>query len=225
MGKGIRQLSNGPWQEIIGVVADIKSSSLEEQPLGEIYRMLDKEPPSSMYLAVRTRTRSSGRLVGAAVRGSEPGVAFGEFETMHDRIWSAGAKRRFHTSIVSSFASLSLVLDMVGLFGLAMHWVRTRTPEIGLRMALGATGPQVFALVLEQALRPLIAGGILGLGLSWVVTKTIAGFVYEIPANDPLPLVAAPTLLLIAGVPAVLVPCWKATQVDPAVSLRAESTE
>lgn len=226
VGKGIRQVSDGSWQRIIGVVSDVKTNTLEQQPLGEIYRMLDKEPQSAMYLAIRPRnSMSPGSLVRTVVQASEPGVALGEFLTMQDRIWSAGAARRFHTSVVSSFASLSLLLGMVGLFGLSMHWVRTRTSEVGLRMALGASRTEIFSLVLRQGLRPLIAGVAVGMALSWVATKAMAGFVYGIPPNDPFTLIAAPGLLLFSGVLAYLVPCIRATRVDPAISLRTELPE
>ena len=224
VGKRIRSGPDAPWEEIIGVVRNVKNFALEEAPLGEIYQSLDRKAQPEMFFVLRGRIPAI-RLVPIfreVVLAKEPATAFGEFETMKDRTWEAGAARRFQTSLMSGFASLALVLAVVGLFGLVGHSVRMRTREIGVRAALGATRGRIFTMILLQGLRLLAGGALAGVAGSWALTRFLAEWLYGVGTTDPVTFLAAPLLLVAAGLTACAIPGRRAARIDPAVALRYE---
>jgi predicted permease len=224
VGKRIRYDLGGPWEEIIGVVADVKNYELEEPPLREIYRPMDRTAQPGMFLVVRSRVPAEqlSPLIRQIVLSAQPEANIEAFQTMEDRVWLAGAERRFDTSLISSLALLALLLAVVGLFGLVAHSVRMRTKELGLRMALGGSRGNVFAMVLGQGFRLLAAGAVIGIVGSWAVTRLLGNLLYGVGATDPLTFVGAPLVLVAAGLAACVLPGLRASQIDPAVALRDE---
>ncbi len=226
LGKHVRSEAGGPWEEIVGVVRNVKNYALEEAPLGEIYRPLDRmsSEPSSMFFVLRTRipAEQMSSIVRKIVLTQEPDANIDAFETMKDRVWEAGAERRFDTTLISGFAAMALLLAIVGLFGLVAHSVRMRTQEMGLRMALGASRGNVFAMVLGQGFRLLAAGAVVGLAGSWAVTRLLDGLLYGVGTTDPVTFLGAPLLLIATGLAACAIPGMRASHIDPAVALRNE---
>lgn len=224
IGKRIRYNVSGPWEQIIGVVPDVKNYALEEPPLGEIFRPIDRGASGGMFLVVRSRLPAErlSSMVRQIVMTVQPDAEIQAFETMKDRVWHAGAERRFETSLVGGFAVMALLLAVVGLFGLVAHSVRMRAKELGLRMALGASRGNVFAMVLAQGFRLLAAGTIVGLAGSWVVTRLLSGLLYGVDATDPLTFTGAPLVLILTGLAACAIPGLRASQIDPATALRTE---
>ena len=132
------------------------------------------------------------------------------------------SQSRFYTLLLGIYAALALVLAATGLYGVLAYTVNQRKREIGIRMALGATGGSVFRLVLAQALRLIGAGIAIGLAGSWGLTRLIASQLYRTPATDPLTFAAAATLMIAVGAAATWVPARRAVKVDPAIALRCE---
>lgn len=224
IGKRIRYNVSGPWEPIIGVVPDVKNYALEEPPLGEIFRPIDRGASGGMFLVVRSRLPAEqlSSMVRQIVLTAQPDAEIQAFETMKDRVWQAGAERRFDTSLVGGFAVMALLLAVVGLFGLVAHSVRMRTKELGLRMALGASRGNVFAMVLGQGFRLLAVGAVIGLAGSWAVTRLLSGLLYGVDATDPLTFTGAPLVLILTGLAACAIPGLRASQIDPAAALRTE---
>jgi putative ABC transport system permease protein len=223
IGKRLRGAADAPWEQIIGVVSNVKNYALEEPPLGEIYRV-DKSPQPAIFFVLRGRVPALelSSVFRKIVLSKEPEAAIEAFRTMHDRTWESGAPRRFDTSILSGFAIMALVLTVVGLLGLVAHSVRMRTQELGLRMALGASRGNVFGLILGHGFRPLVTGAVAGLAGSWALTRYLSEMLYGVGATDPLTFIGAPLLLVMTGMAACAIAGVRAACIDPAVALRHE---
>jgi len=221
IGKHIRDSEDQPWNEIIGVVGNVRNNGLDVPPLNEIYEM-DRDPGWRTFFVIRSRVPAAelAPMFRKIVLSKEPEATIEQFRTMNDRIWEMGIPRRFNTSVLSSFAMMALVLAVVGLFGLVAHSVRMRTSELGLRMALGATQSAVFKMVLGQAFRLLASGAMIGLAGSWFLTRLLSAMLYGVGATDPVTFLTAPVLLIMAGLAAVALPALRASRVDPATALR-----
>jgi ABC-type antimicrobial peptide transport system permease subunit len=124
--------------------------------------------------------------------------------------------------VLSAFGFVALLLAAIGLYGVMASSVRDRTHDIGVRMALGATAGIVRAAVLREALVMVGAGALAGLAGAFVLTRLLAGVLYEISPADPVALFGACGLLLLVAIGAAYLPARRATQVDPARALRVE---
>jgi predicted permease len=220
-------LRGGPddWQafEIIGVVADSKSSKLTEDVRPDMYVAMSQFYSGDMTLHVRTENASTG--LAAALRGVVRALDSPlpiEIKTLDERIHGTLTSERMTSWLLTAFGLLALVLAVVGIYGVLAFSVSQRTHEIGLRMALGAQRRDVLGLVLRQGMRFAGVGIALGLGLAFALTRLLRTLLYDISSTDPLTFVVIP--LLLAGV--ALLACWlparRATKVDPMVALKDE---
>jgi putative ABC transport system permease protein len=212
------RVKHGPWSTVVGVVADVRHSNLESPPTPTLY-----EPSWELNsLAIRTVLPPEPALsaVRAAIRDSGAAFVPAEIETMRQRIGEASAHRRFQTVLLGAFASIALLLALVGLYGLLAYAVRQRTAEIGVRMALGASREKVVALILRQGLGVTGIGLIIGLLAAAGVARWSASLLYGIRALDPITFIAVPILVMAAASIASILPAWKASRVDPVTSLR-----
>jgi ABC-type antimicrobial peptide transport system permease subunit len=123
---------------------------------------------------------------------------------------------------LSAFATIALVLALVGLYGLMAYSVGRRTREIGIRMALGADKINVLALVLKNAASLLGIGLLLGVAASWITTRVIHASLYGVSAHDPATMMAVCVLLAGCGLMAAFVPARRAAAVNPIQALRTE---
>jgi putative ABC transport system permease protein len=206
------------WSTIVGVVADVRHSSLEAAPSPTIYS------PSPFMESIAVRTALPPDVMIASVRRAlhtaETPFALTDIQTMRQRIGESGARRRFQTVLLASFAGVAVFLALVGLYGLLSYGVRQRTAEIGVRMALGAARSQVVGLVVGEGLALTAAGVVIGLAAAAAAARSSASLLYGIPALDPVTFVAVPALMAAASTVACMLPAWRAARVDPARSLR-----
>ncbi len=141
---------------------------------------------------------------------------------MSDLESEAAARRRFQATLLAVFSFVAMLLAVIGVYGLMAFSVRQRTGEIGLRMALGATRAGVVKLVLREGLTLLAAGLCIGMVTAALLSRLVAGFLYEVPAIDPLTYTLVPLLLLVATIAACVVPSARAAGIDPMSALRHE---
>ena len=124
--------------------------------------------------------------------------------------------------LLAAFAVLALVLASVGIYSVLAYTVRQRVREIGIRMALGAPSAGVLRLVVLDGLKPTLAGVLLGLGLAAAARRVMAALLFGVSPHDPGTFLAVSVLVLSVGTVATLIPAYRATRVDPIVTLRAE---
>jgi putative ABC transport system permease protein len=160
--------------------------------------------------------------VRRAVRAVDPELPIGEVDTLERILERATGQPRFRAFLIGAFAVAALILAAVGLYGLISYTVAQRIPEIGVRLALGASPRDVGCLVVGQGLKLTVAGVVLGLIGALAVTQLLAGLLFSISATDPAIYSALALLLLVIAAIACYVPARRAMRVDPVTALRAE---
>ncbi len=221
LGGRIRQEDNH-WSTIVGVVADVRHSSLEETPQAQMYG--PNYDLNGAYIAVRSllpRSTVASEL-RSTLKSLDPGLPFGDVRSMGDRESEATARRRFQTSLLTVFAAIALFLALVGLYGLMAYSVSRRTRELGIRMALGAQRSDVMLLVVRRAALLLGLGLVSGLACSWIATRAIKGFLFGVGEHDPATILLVCILLAVCGLAAALIPARRAASIDPMQALRTE---
>jgi predicted permease len=214
--------NHSQWRTIVGVVADVRHSSLEETPQPQMYSP-DYDLDSG-YIAVRSLLPPStvASELRATLKAIDPGLPFGDVRTMGDLASESNARRRFQTSLLTVFAAIALFLALVGLYGLMAYSVSRRTRELGIRMALGAQRTDVMLMVLKKAALLLGVGLVSGLACSWIASRAIKAFLFGVGEHDPATIVFVCILLAACGLAAALIPARRAGSIDPMQALRTE---
>jgi putative ABC transport system permease protein len=217
--------SSGKWMTVVGVVGDVRQNSPASVPAPELYMPLKQHPYHANEVQVVVRTAGDpGSLttpVREQVRAANPEIAM-KFTTMKTAVSDSIAQPRFRTLLISAFAGLALLLAMVGVYGVMSYVITERTPEFGLRVALGAMPADVIGLVLGKTLRLAAIGLGIGLALSIALSRVMSTMLFDLKPTDPATyaavlLAVAPVILIAAAIPA-----WRATRIDPLTALREE---
>src|SRR6266700_1139557 len=225
IGKRLRMGFNNFTGEIIGVVANTKHLALDLAPVEEVYAAY-LQAPSWATLALTVRTASNPLVLSRAVRelvlGIDKDQPVSKVRTMDEVMDASVSAPRFRTLLLGLFGLAALFLAAIGIYGVMSYSVSQRTREIGIRMALGAAGPEVIKLVLGQGLALTLAG--LGIGLVGALglTRLLSGMLYEVRPTDPLTFAGVAVLLTAISLLANYIPARRATKVDPMVALRCE---
>jgi putative ABC transport system permease protein len=212
------------WRTIVGVVSDEKQDGLASGTQPEVYDPHTQDGSNTMAFVVRTSSDPVVRVpeFRQAIAGIDPAVAIYDIKTLEEVVSGSLAEERFTTMLLGAFAAIGLVLAAVGLYGIVAFTVTERTREIGVRLALGATRGGVLRMVVWEGLRVVLAGLTLGVITAFATTRAVEGFLFQTAPGDPLVLAAVVGLLGIVGVLASCAPAFRASRVDPAISLRAE---
>ncbi len=210
--------------EIIGVVRDTKSTALDADPILEAFLCSQQNGTSRFSLVVATQSNPTS-LVGSLrkeIRAISADAVVHEVRTMGDIVGRTLATRRFLVIVLSAFSVTAMVLASFGIYGVMAHSVRQRTPEIGVRIALGATSGQVLGAILKEGLRLTVVGVVVGLAGAVLLTRVIAGFLYDVSPTDPVTFVCTSLLLTGVALLASYIPARRAARIDPMVALRCE---
>ncbi len=217
------------WWEIVAVVGDVRSSGLRDAPRPALYIALPQVPDvvldaiqRTMFVVARSRGEplAMTREIQRAVADVDPGLPLFSVTSMDQRLSDSLAGTRFNTVLLSALGLIGLVLAMVGIFGVISYFVSQRTQEIGLRMALGAQRRGVLLLVVEQGLRPVVLGIVLGLAISVASLRVLTSLLYDVSATDPLTLSGVAVGVIAVATLAALGPARRATRIDPLAALR-----
>ncbi len=235
IGQHLR-IAGGPSIEIAGVVPDVKNSGLSVSDSPEYYVMRTHGPDDTYVNATGPVAQ---RTLSIAIRSSIPQAALAslikrriaaldpalpvEIESMHGRLNELAAGPRFNAWLLLAFAVVGLFLAAVGVYGTAAFLVTQRTPEIGIRMSLGATPAKILALTLNASVKWALLGAGIGIAASFAATRLLSSLLFRVSAHDPLILIAAPACLLLAALLATVNPARKAASVDPMVALRNQN--
>jgi putative ABC transport system permease protein len=213
----------GP-DEIIGVVGDIRSASLESEPKGASYLPPARFAYPFTTVVVKTGDESMSVVPAlvTAVHEIDPDVPVADIMPMTEVISVSTAQRRVTMIMLMIFAAVALVLASVGIYGVISYSVTQRTQEIGIRMALGAQRADVLRMVVGRAMVLAVAGIGLGALGAFALTRLMAKLLFSVRPEDPLTFAAVAVLLAMVAVLASYLPGRRATRVDPVVALRAE---
>ena len=175
--------------EVIGIVADVRNGGLTSSSDPEIYLMNNREGARGQYVLLRADTRVMP-FVRETFRELDPRLTV-QLETLEERVQSMRARPRFQSMLLGGFAVAGLLLAAIGLYGVVSLLAASRTGEIGIRMALGATAGNIRAMVLRQAGAWTLAGVVLGVCGAAACARLMEGLLYGVKPTAPLPLVGA----------------------------------
>lgn len=227
IGRRIRPGFNGPWCQVIGVVADVKNGGIDKPTRTELflpYSQTQASGNNTSYIVVETAGDPNAMVnaVRREVRGIDPALPLGDVRTMEDVIGAARSRPRFLMLLLTLFSTVSVVLAAFGLYGVISYAVAQRTSEFGIRMALGAQSGDVISMVLGQGLMMGVTGIVCGAIGAVFLTRLISGLLFEMGAFDVPTFAAMAALLLAVTLVACYVPALRATRVDPVKALRYE---
>jgi predicted permease len=215
---------------VVGIVGDIRVRGLERESEPQVY-LSYQQVPDRMYrfyvpkeLVARSSAPPTTLLpaIRAIVRQADPDLPIAAARTLQDIVDADTASRRTQLRVLTAFAALSLLLAGIGLHGLLSFAVSQRVPEISLRMALGARGGDVLALILRQAVLLAASGAIVGMGLAYAAGRWMEGLLFGVQPGDLVTFSTAAAVALLMTVSGSLIPAMRAVRVDPATVLRSE---
>jgi predicted permease len=213
----------GPLIEVIGIVKNSKYRSLGEAPRSVIYISTSQEYAAAMDILTRTSGDTAQTIAAARqeVRTLDPNLPISSVMTFDQVVESSLWRERIGASLVAGFGFLGLVLTTTGLYGVIAYLVVRRTPEIGIRLALGAKPKNVVRMVVKEGLVLILIGLVIGLVLAFLVSRLLVNALYGVVA-DPLPFLAMPVFIIFVGLLACYIPARQAAKLKPQIALRAQ---
>jgi predicted permease len=213
--------------QIVGVVREVKMGSLDEgtsNAESAIYAPAAQFAFNGSTLAVRTvpEPRSLTRAVIGAIRAIDPEQPVLDIATLDEVVEESLGQRPLAMLLLATFALLALVLATVGIYSVLAYTVRQRVREIGIRMALGAPVKGVLGMIVVEGLKPTLIGVAIGLTLAAALVRVMATLLFGVSQHDPGTFSGVAAIMIAVGVVATLVPAYRATRVDPIVTLRSE---
>jgi ABC-type antimicrobial peptide transport system permease subunit len=215
-----------PWYGIVGVVGDVKQTSLAVTDLDAVYLTPEQQwfEDDAMYLVVRTQ--GDALTLTPALRKAVWSVATEQaivhVATMDSLVAASAAERRFVLILFEAFGLVALVLAATGIYGVLSGGVTERFREIGIRSALGASRFSILSLVMRQGMILATLGSAIGLLAAAAVSQAMIALLFGISRLDPITYSGAIALLAAVSAVACWAPAWRATKVDPMVVLRYE---
>jgi putative ABC transport system permease protein len=217
---------DGPWFTIVGVVGDVRHTTLKEPAQPEVYALHEQLPSarSTMFLVLRTPgdPASIADSVRKAVWELDPNLPIARLGSMEELMAESTSQTRFTFLLLAFFAASALILAILGIYGVMSYFVSQRKHEIGLRMALGAERGKVLLMVVRQGLTLAAIGLAIGLMAAFAMGRVITSQLYGISSHDVATFVGVPLLLLTVSLLATGLPARRATRIEPMIALRSE---
>ena len=219
-------LDTPEFMTIVGVVGDIRTAGPSQPAAPEIYMPYEQHPGPATALNIVARTQSPDPMalsetIQRKIRERNADVPV-KATTMEGTLDTATATPRFQTYLLVLFAGVALVLALAGVYGVMAYMVSQRVPELGVRIALGATPGSIMKLILGHGAKLAGFGLALGIALALLSGKLVEGFLFGVKARDPLTFVLVTVVVAIATLAACYIPGRRAVRVDPMTALRAE---
>ena len=215
---------NGNDVEIVGLAGDTKFESLRRSVPATVYIPFRQNVQFSMTYVVRSETELQALVtaVRRVVESVDPNVPMYEVKTQVEQINDLIRRERLFAALLSGFAVLALVLACMGIYGTLAYLVTRRTPEIGLRQALGAKRADIVGLVLRESIAPVTVGVVIGVAGSLAAGKLVESILFGLKPQDPLALATASAILLGSAILAGWWPAHRASRIAPMAALRQE---
>lgn len=219
-----RDRAESPWVTVVGVVANARTDSLAQAAAPQIYVSLYQD--GTHHIAIFLRGQLDPSSIPEQVRQMVQSVdstlpVFGA-HTIEETVAASLSSRRFSLQMVALFALTALLLTAIGIYGVISYTVSSRTHEIGIRVALGASRTNIQRMVLRQGLSLALLGAAIGAGAAILVSHLMAGVLYGVRPSDPATFLAVSGVLLLVALLACYLPARRAVRVDPLVALRSE---
>ena len=210
------------WLRVVGIVDDVRHVSLTRDAVSEMYRPIAQTATPLFTVVVRTDGDPIAltRSARATVQAIDPNLPIYDVRTMEERIAGSFAQMRATMLLLLVTAALAAVLSGVAIYGSIWYSVSQRIPEIGVRLALGASRGSVFRDVLRRAVSLTGIGALIGVAGALAGSRAIAGLLFETRATDPATLAAVVAATMGLAVVASIVPARRAMSVDPIIALR-----
>ena len=232
MGKRVRTNINSRSQGadqftrrmIVGVVEDVRYNGAEGRVEPVIYLPIEQVPQWELNILLRTSVEpdSLSAAVRKAVTDIDSRQPLFAMQTMEERIAQLVAQRRLVMLLIASFAMLALILAGVGVYGVFSYWVSQRRQEMGIRLALGSSREGLLRLIVMQAVRMILAGGVAGIAAAWFLDRLLVSTLVGVKAHDPVSLTLAWLLMTMMALLASGLPALKASQTDVVSVLHSE---
>ena len=212
------------WLTVVGVVADMRQTSLADEPDMEAYIPHTESAGGGMALVVRTATDPArlGPAVRTAVRELDKDLPVSDMSTLAGSIAHSTRERRFTVALLGAFALLALLLASVGIFGVVSYSVARRTHEIGVRVALGARRGRIVGMVVGRALQLGGLGVAIGVAGGLALTRFLRSMLFGVSATDPAAFLGVSLILLAVAALAGYLPARRAAAIQPTEALRYE---
>lgn len=212
------------FQEIVGVVADVKHYGLDDGPQPMVYVTYFQRPLDGADVVVGTTGEIEPLFAGArdVIRRLDPDRPLTSLGTLDEVVSRSVATRRFALYMVGGFAAIGLVLAATGIYGVVAYAARQRTREFGIRLALGARSGEVIRLVLTQGLIPVVVGVVLGTAGAFALTGLIRAHLFGVEPTDPITFGLVALVLGLVAVAACYLPARRANKLNPSAVLRAD---
>ena len=219
--------SQQPWLTVVGVVPDLWMQSVGNEPSAPTEGFyVPLQQSDARFMSIVARGPADPMSLTSAVRDAVQAVHADTpiyfVDTMAGRISEQTWVYNVFGALFMVFGVVALFLASVGLYGVMSFSVSRRTPEVGIRMALGAEGGQVLSLIMKQGLAQVAIGVGLGLGLAVLISRGLQLVLFEVSTNDPTVFAVIAAVLVATGLTASAVPARRATQVNPVEALRLE---
>lgn len=215
---------SGATRTIVGVAGNAVYEGVQSPMRPVIYLPFAQQPFPSVWIAIRgpRDERTLAAPVREAIHAADPGLPAYRPQSFESMIAESVLQPRFHAWLLGSFGGLALLLASIGIYGVVAYGVAQRRPEIGIRLALGASARSVVALVLRRGMGPVLIGLGIGLGIALVSSHLVADLLYGVAPTDELTFSVVAAVLFIAGLAAAYVPARRAARVDPISAIRAD---
>jgi ABC-type antimicrobial peptide transport system permease subunit len=216
---------NSPWATIVGVVGDVKQTSLAVSVSDAFYTTTTQWDwvDTAQSLLVRTRGDAAGLApaIRKAIWSVDKDQPIVRVATMDTLLATSQGERRFALILFEAFGIVALLLAAVGIYGVLSGSVTERMRELGVRSALGASRRDILALIIRQGMTLTGVGVVIGLGGAITASRAIVSMLYGISRFDPITYLGVIALLIIVSGLACWVPAWRAAKVDPSITFRA----
>jgi len=233
IGRGMRPAyDQDPVRQIIGIVGDVRDTGLTRDARPALYvptaQLADAITVPNVRLLplvwiVRTSVEPGalGSIVSRRLEAAG-GLPVTRIRSMTEIVSEATARTRFDMWMMTVFGVMALFLAAIGVYGLVAFWVQRRAKEIGIRVALGADATRVATMVIGQGIRLAVAGVVLGTAGAFALARVLASLLFGVQPHDPLVFAIVPLVLMAVAFIAVVPPAWRASRIDPLVSLRSD---
>lgn len=211
-------------RRVVGVVAGVRHVTVEQDSGSEMYLPIRQTTDySAVEMVVRTSLPEAtvATTIREALKPLDPNLGSKEFRHVQNLVDKATSPRRFVVMMLTGFSGFALILAALGIYAVISYSVQQRTQEIGIRMALGASARSLQASIMLQTLRLAIVGLIIGLGGSWIMTRSLAALLFGVNSHDPASFIGTVVVLIGVAVMAGYFPARRASHIDPINALRA----